>query len=96
MSAYFIGAITKILDAEAFAEYASKTGATFPPFGGELLLRGKNAQDIVGENNQLATVVVRFPDMDAIHAWHDSDAYQALVPLRKKAIELTITAYQAP
>ena len=38
--------------------------------------------------------MIRFADMDELNRWHDSDAYQALVPLRDRAADVLITAYE--
>ena len=38
-------------------------------------------------------VVIRFPSIDAIDRWYHSDAYQALIPLRDEAADVTIVGY---
>ena len=39
--------------------------------------------------------VIRFPDPAAFRAWFDSPAYQALIPLREQAAEVTLVGYEA-
>jgi uncharacterized protein (DUF1330 family) len=40
------------------------------------------------------TVVIRFPNRAAVNNWHDSAAYQALVPLRRRAADVLIVSYE--
>ena len=34
--------------------------------------------------------------MQNLKAWYASDAYQAIIPLREEAADMTITTYDAP
>jgi uncharacterized protein (DUF1330 family) len=38
--------------------------------------------------------VLRFADPAAARQWHDSPAYQALIPLRAEAADVDLTAYE--
>ena len=94
MSAFFVAAVT-IKDSEKFAEYASKFGASAAPHGGKPLIRGRFAKSLAGSGGHDLTAIVQFPDMAALDAWHASDAYQALIPIREQAADMTIIAYEA-
>jgi len=92
-NAYVIGHIT-VKDAEKWNQYRNQVPATLEPWGAELVLRGKLASILAGEHSHTDTVVIRFPDMKAINGWYASPAYQSLVPLREKAAEITLLAYE--
>ena len=61
--------------------------------GAELVFRGKLASILAGEHTHTDTVVIRFPDMNAVNGWYASPAYQMLIPLRKKAAETVLLSY---
>lgn len=94
MTAYVIGQIT-IKDPAKWEEYRSKVPATLAPWGAELVLRGTRAKVLSGQHPHTDTVVIRFPDMEAVVEWHNSAAYQALVPLRIQAAEVDLISYEA-
>ena len=94
MTAYAIGQIT-IKDPEKWGEYRSKLPETLPPWGGELVLRGTRAKVLSGQHRHNDTVVMRFPDLESVVSWHDSPAYQALVPLRMEAADVDLISYEA-
>ncbi|MCB2148916.1 MAG: DUF1330 domain-containing protein [Deltaproteobacteria bacterium] len=91
--AYVIGHIT-VKDAEKWDQYRSQVPATLEPWGAELVLRGKLASVLAGDHSHTDTVVIRFPDMEAVSNWYASPAYQALIPLREKAAEIVLLAYE--
>ena len=95
MSAFFI-ATSLIKDAEKFQKYAKATGQTFDAHEGEPVLRGKFEGTLNGSAEHNVVGIIRFPNMEALQAWHDSDAYQALVPLRNEAADMTISVYSVP
>lgn len=93
-NAYLIGHIT-IKQPEKWAEYKAAVPATLLPWGGETVFRGKVAGVLAGEHSHTDTVVLRFPDLASLQAWHDSPAYQALLPLRLEASDGVLVAYQS-
>lgn len=92
-NAYVIGHIT-VKDPEKWAEYRSQVPATLAPWGAELLLRGRLAAVLAGEHAHTDTVVIRFPDRQAVEGWHASPAYQALIPLRRQAADVDLLSYE--
>lgn len=61
--------------------YLEQVEATVAPFGGRWLAQG--APDVVAEGAWPGSVVLmEFPDRAAALAWYESDAYQAILPLR--------------
>lgn len=93
VAAYVIGHIT-VKDAALWAEYRSRVPATLAPWGAELLLRGTKTAVLSGEHAYDDTVVIRFPNRAALDGWYASAAYQALIPLRARAADLVLIAYE--
>ena len=60
------------------------------PHGGKMVARGKAAKQLSGEVKHQIESVFEFPSADAIDAWYESDAYQALIPNRDEAADVTI------
>jgi uncharacterized protein (DUF1330 family) len=92
--AYVIGHI-KVRAAAKWDEYRAQVPATLAPWGAELVLRGKRAATFAGLHAHDDVVVIRFPDLAAANGWHDSTAYQALVPLRMQAADMVLLCYEA-
>ncbi len=92
-NAYVIGHIT-VKNAEKWAEYRNQVPATLEPWGAKLILRGKLASILAGEHTHTDTVVIQFPDINAVNGWYSSPAYQALIPLRKRAAEIVLLSYE--
>jgi len=95
MAAFFV-ATSKIKDADKFAQYVSSVPATLAPFGGELVLRGAASETLVGSSHHQAVGILKFASMDELKGWYGSDAYQALIPLRDAAVDMTLVTYQEP
>lgn len=95
MSAFFVATV-RVKDPQKFQEYAKKASETFAAHGGEIVLRGKAELALAGSNKHDAIGIVKFPDMKTLEAWFHSNEYQAIIPLRKKAADMTIIAYNAP
>ena len=91
-TAYVIGHIT-IKDAEKWAQYRSQVQATLVPWGANLVCRGKRLQVLSGEHHHTDMVVIRFPDANSVSGWFNSQAYQALIPLRNQAAEVALVSY---
>jgi len=82
-------AIARIKDPEKHQEYVTLSGPLIKAAGGELLAAGPVAETLVGTSDASALAAIRFPDAQALQDWYDSDAYQALVPIRDAAAEMT-------
>ncbi len=83
-----------IKDPAKWAEYRSQVLATLSPWGAEMLLRGRLAEVFAGAHAHSDTVVIRFPDLAAARGWHGSAAYQALIPLRQQAADVTLLLFE--
>ena len=92
MSACVIGHIT-IRDVDKWAQYRAKVPATLAPWDAELLFRGQLSTILSGAHAATDTVVIRFPDVAAVDGWYQSVAYQALIPLREQAADVTLLSF---
>ena len=93
MTAFFVGS-TSVKDSEKFEDYVAKSIEIMKSFGGETVLRGKAEGALVGSVNHQIIGIARFPDMASLNSWYESDDYQALIPLRDEAAEITIVKYE--
>lgn len=95
MSVFFIGT-ANVKGPVKFQEYGVKAMQTFPTFDGKVMMRGKTDQVLTGKSGNQEAVVVRFPNMDALKNWFNSEEYQALIPLHDVAADLNIMSYAEP
>ena len=72
-------------DMEAYREYGVQVPATLDGTEGRFLVRGGRIEPLEGEAPPQRTVVLEFPSIDDARNWYESDAYQALIPLRHAA-----------
>jgi len=92
MSAFMIARITT-RDPVKLKEYMSLTTRTAAQFGAELVGRGRAARTLNGAGDHESVVVARFPSLERLEAWYDSDAYRPLKALRDEAANMHMTAY---
>jgi uncharacterized protein (DUF1330 family) len=88
MSAYIVVEGTP-RDKEALSRYASQAIPSMKTFGGEVIVFGP-WELLVGEGAYHNGMIVRFPDRDSALEWYNSPTYQALVDLRKDALDCRI------
>ena len=55
------------------------------PFGAKFLVRGGAFTTVEGDMPIDLIIVLEFPSRDAAEAWYQSDAYQAVLPIRLAA-----------
>ena len=72
-------------DWEAYDRYRSQVVPTLEPFGAKFLVRAGAFTTVEGEMPFERIVVLEFPSRDAAEAWYQSDAYQAVLPIRLAA-----------
>jgi len=92
--AYVVGQMT-VNNETKWAEYRGQVLATLAPFGGELVFRGNQVRALSGECPHADIVVIRFPSLADADGWHNSAAYQALLPIRQEAADVVLTTYEA-
>ena len=89
MSALLSVTVT-IKDPEKLKNYISQVPATMAPHGAKMVARGKVAKALNGEVAHQMEALFEFPSEDAIDAWFNSDAYQAIVAIREEAAHMDI------
>ena len=80
-------------DQNAFDEYRTQVGRTIEQYGGSIQHRGIVAKVFWNELGCApfsAFVELEFPLAQDAAAWANSAEYQALVPIRSKAMKLTL------
>lgn len=84
--AYFV-IEAKITSPEGMKPYQAKVEETFKAFGGVRLVAGGTPYALEGDAPQGRIVILRFPSIELAHAWHDSEAYQAILGHRLASAE---------
>lgn len=95
MPAYMISQVT-VTNKEKFESYIAKTQTIAAKFGAKPVAIGTQPKMLNGESDGHQMVfVIEFPTMEQLDAWHNSDEYQALVPLREEGSDQHMVAYEA-
>jgi len=92
MSVHVIG-IFKTQSPKDFDEYRSQVGATVELYGGKIMRRGVCENPFWNELNaeKFDTFVeLNFPGLDDAKRWANSPEYLALLPVRERAMQLTL------
>ena len=89
MAAYLVGNF-KVTNVDGFTEYRNLVGKTIADHGGEYVVAAAKSVPMEGEPAHLS-VVLKFPDMDALKGWYDSPEYQEILPLRLDNSEGIVT-----
>ncbi|MDJ0825665.1 MAG: DUF1330 domain-containing protein [Rhodobacter sp.] len=95
MPALMISEIT-VKSPEKLQDYLAKTLALGKEFGAELVARADYARPLTSTGKHDRVVIAKFPDLETLERWYDSDAYAELVPLREEASDMRMTAYVVP
>jgi uncharacterized protein (DUF1330 family) len=93
VSAYLVGHIT-VHDQSRWQQYVTGVAESLAPFEAELLFRGNRLKVLAGSHDRENVVVIRFKDAETLDGWFNSDSYQALIPLRDSAADVTIITYE--
>ena len=82
MSAYVVGHFT-ITDEEEYGRYAEAFFPIFSRHNGELVAVDDDRPIVEGTVPQGRTVILAFPDMDALTAWFNDPEYQRISEHRR-------------
>jgi uncharacterized protein (DUF1330 family) len=96
MSVTIIG-IFKKLSSDSFEEYRSQVGASIELYGGQLVRRGVCQIPFWNQLNceEFDTFVeLSFPTLEDAEQWAKSPEYNALLPVRNQAMQLTLFAVE--
>ncbi|WP_432451983.1 DUF1330 domain-containing protein [Agarivorans sp. QJM3NY_29] len=94
MAAYLIGQI-KVKDPQRWKRYVAGVDISLEPFKAKLLMRGEQHQVLAGNNSFEFAVVIKFEQVTELERWFQSEAYQALIPLREQAADVSIISYKS-
>jgi len=95
MPAYMISQVT-VTDQQKFESYIAKTRPIAAKFGGKPVAIGTQPKMLNGEGDGHQMVfVIEFESMAVLENWHNSDEYQALIPLREEGSDQRMVAYEA-
>ena len=97
MTIKVIGLI-QLNDPSAFEEYRSQVGETVALYQGTIASRGIFNQFFWNELECAAFsafVELQFPSLEQSQSWVSSPEYQSLVPIRSKAMKLTLFSITA-
>jgi uncharacterized protein (DUF1330 family) len=94
MPAYMISHVT-VTNKEKFQSYLAGTRAVATKFGAKPVAMGNQPKMLNGESDGHQMVVVaEFESMEKLDAWHNSDDYKALEPLRDAGSIQHMVAYE--
>ncbi|MFT2099306.1 DUF1330 domain-containing protein [Marinomonas sp. 2405UD66-6] len=73
------------INKEKMAEYSAQAAETLKPFAGHFIAKG--AFDVLhGDTAHSVKAIIQFPDQKSAKDWYNSDAYQAILPLRDEGM----------
>ena len=93
---YVVVTIKKVLDLEAFREYADRVAPLIRRHGGAYVAVDKTPEVRSGEWPYVRTIVVAYPNIAAARSWYDSPEYQEIIPIRRRAIDANIVMVRDP
>jgi uncharacterized protein (DUF1330 family) len=83
MSAYVIVGVD-VTEPNEYADYSRQVPATLEPYQGRFVVRGGAFEVLEGEFTPPRIVVLTFPNVELAKTWHESPAYQAILPIRQR------------
>lgn len=93
MPAYVIANV-EVTDVAAYEEYKKGVPATIAAYGGRYLTRGGAAETLEGEWMPKRVVILEFPNLAQLKAWHDSPEYRPLRAIRERAAKSVLVAVE--
>ncbi len=84
-----------VTDKEKFQSYIAGTRSVASKYGARPVAIGTQPKMLHGDNDGHQMVfVIEFEAMEQLDTWHNSDEYQALVPLREEGSDQRMVAYE--
>ncbi|NLR75102.1 DUF1330 domain-containing protein [Leeia aquatica] len=84
-----MGQVT-VHDEALWARYRQQVPATLAPWQGRVLARGTLGPALCGQPQGEQGVILHFPSQAHAEGWYGSPAYQALLPLRQAAADMSL------
>ncbi|MDJ0684793.1 MAG: DUF1330 domain-containing protein [Alphaproteobacteria bacterium] len=94
MAALFIVNITEIRDPDRFKLYQAMTPPTIEKYGGRYRVRGGDVSVMEGDWTPNRLVVLEFPSMERLKAWHSSEIYAEALALRTEIADTNAIAVE--
>ncbi len=95
MPAYMISQVT-VTDKEKFESYIAATRSVAAKYGARPIAIGKQPKMLNGDSDGHQMIfVIEFESMEKLDAWHSSNEYNAIVPLREEGSDQRMMAYEA-
>ena len=85
MAAFVIVDQLGITDPDTMKEYSKGVGATVAKFGGEAIARDDGCEVLEGTYQPRRIIILKFPDMQALKGWYDSEDYAELKAMRHRS-----------
>ena len=85
--------LMELTDQNAFAQYRAQVSNTVEQYKGVIKHRGEIKElfwNELGCSSFSAFVELEFPSIEDANLWANSPEYQSLVPIRSKAMKLTL------
>jgi uncharacterized protein (DUF1330 family) len=80
---------------DTLKQYQSAARPIIARHGGQPVMRGSAIESLSGTHKFQIGIVIRFPDLAAVRAWHNDPDYQKVIPLRSQAYQdLEINVFQ--
>ncbi len=92
MSALLVARVS-VKDQEKFSQYAERAKKISACFGAETIYRADADQFLIGPDNHDFIVIMRFPTIAKLNAWHESCAYQQIKRLRDDGADIQMASY---
>lgn len=93
MAAYLYASI-EVTDPTAYDEYRKGVPEVIAAYGGRYLARGGATVRLEGDAPPSRVVILEFPDMARLRAFHESPEYRSLLAIRQRAARSTLTAIE--
>ena len=88
---YIVTELTLTNPGPEYEEYRNKVPATVEAFGGRFLVRGGDPKVLEGGDPAGRVVILEFDSPDRAMQWYNAPEYQAILPLRLRAMTGRLT-----
>lgn len=92
MVAYVIYNQIEVMDQNAIDEYRATVRPIMDKYGAKVLAVGTDAKAFEGEWGGHRTMIIEFPDMEAVERWHTAEDYKPFLDKRLAATSGNLVA----
>lgn len=90
---YAVAVLDDVSIGADIVEYLERIDSTLAPFDGRFVIHGSTPNVVEGTwTGDL--IMIRFPTTDGAARWYESDAYQAIAPLRSNNSRGTVATFE--